>query len=397
MQSEALVIRPDSPNPINRLPNLRLGQKTLGHESAQTQLERLRHGHSVAKAAVPPIAFTIMGHGLETTVYKVVPPGCVLVATTNAGASVSSRTAIQNNLKLLDENNRDYIMDPLNHKKEIYKLFGPVSIYTEGELYPDFSYSLLSYYKNLTLTDPVNRRKGKYTIFKTSGITRIENKLPVDPLLIERLKNDYTFMNTVFESEVVPQIPRNKSGGFSIYNDNILNYPLYFLNGGEPNLKKIRALDEDELKSIFKNTPTQISPSAYRVIRDIKLEDLFKFSNAIESLSQSSVRDEIHDDLRFYSEIKPRPFSLVMDIQDYIDDFLVDNYLDFTQERIFKEAGPGVYYNFVCRSIPKKNEKVGKFKLKTSNLHRISNVFTHRRVFVHNVLEGAGRKTRRRK
>jgi len=397
MQSEALVIRPVSPNPINRLPNLRLGQKTLGHESAQKQLNRLRHGVTAAKASVPPIAFTIMGHGIETVVYKVVPPGCILVATANAGDTVSSRSAIQNNLKLIDMKNRDYILDPLNHKKEIYKLFGPVSIYTEGELYPDFSYTLLSYYKDLKLTDTATRRKGRYTIFKTSGITRIENKLPVDPLLIDRLNNDYTFMSTVFESEIVPQIPRNKFGGFSIYSNNILNYPLLFINGRVPNLEKIKALSDDELESIFKNTPTQITNEAYRIIRDIKLEDLFKFSNAIDSLSQSSVRKEIHDDLRLYSEIKPRPFSIEMNIQEYIDFFLADDFLDFTQERIFKEAGPGVYYNFVCRSIPKNDEKVGKFKLKTSNLHRISNAMTHRRVFMHNVLEGAGKKTCKRK
>ena len=90
--------------------------------TAQMQLNRLRRGTTRALAPVAPIAYTVMGHGNETAEYKTVPPGCILVVAASSGNSVNASIAIRNNLKLLDDKNRRYVLDPLNHKKEIYKL-----------------------------------------------------------------------------------------------------------------------------------------------------------------------------------------------------------------------------------------------------------------------------------
>jgi len=397
MQSEALVIRQDAPNPINRLPNLRIGQKILGHESLKKQLNRVRRGSAGHKVAnVPPIAYTVMGHGNESAIYKTVPPGCILVVPTNSGNSVTATTAIQNNLKLLDEANKQYILDPLNHKKEIYKLFGPVTIFTEGELYPDFSYSLLSYYKALSLDNAFGQTR-KYTTFKTSGFTRISPDVPVDPLLIRSLENDYRVLHRILQTHMLPFSPQNMDGSVKLINEGLMKVPLLLVDGRKLDLEKIKAADPDKIAEIFKKNPTRLYFEAERIIRQINLPNLFKFSNVPEVLTSEDVQKEIDADLIQYKIVRPRPNSVDLDVHDYIKFFLADELLDFTQMGLFEKAGPGVYYNFICRS--NNSDIPNPFKLKASNLQRVSEAATHRSIFMHNVFKnshkGAGRKTRR--
>lgn len=385
--SEALVIRPDAPNPINRLPNLRSGQKVLGHLTPQMQLNRLRRGPGAASlSAVPPVAYTVIAHSDESPTYKTVPPGCILVIPASSGNSVSARVALRNNLKLLDAANRKYVLDPLNNKKAIYKLFGPVTIFTEGELYPDFSYSLISYYNDLELDDNMGG-VGKYSLFETSGLIRILPELS-ESQLISRLKNEYKVLETVLDGQALP------GANGMIINDLALKTPLLLVDGRDLNLKKIKAADPDHIAEIFKNTPTKLHPRAEKLIRALNLPQLFKFSNVPEVVTQASLNLQIEEDLAAYKNVRPRPNSVNMDVNDYIKYFLAEDYLDFTQEELFEKAGPGVYYNFNCRE--KAAGASNPFKLAASNLQRISEAATHRKGFLHNVFSGAARKTRRR-
>jgi hypothetical protein len=279
------------------------------------------------------------------------------------------------------------VLDPLNNKKAIYKLFGPVTIFTEGELYPDFSYSLLSYYNELNLDD--NRGGvGKYSLFKTSGLTRIIPGLS-EPQLISRLENEYKVLETVLGTHALPG-----ANTIRIINDLALKTPLLLVDDRELNLKNIKAADPDRIAEIFKHNPTKLNPRAERLIRALNLPQLFKFSNVPEVVTQASLNLQLEDDLAAYKKVRPRPNSVDMDVHDYIKYFLADDYLDFTQEGLFEKAGPGVYYNFICRS--RSAGAVNPFKLAASNLQRISEAATHRKGFLHNVFSGAARKTRRR-
>lgn len=392
--SEALVIRPNAPNPINRLPNLRESRKILGAQTGQTQLNRIRRGQVGTKASVPPIAYTLMGHGNETAEYKIVPPGCILVVQASSGNTVSATTGVENTLKLLDDRNRRYVLDPLNNKREIYRLFGPVTIFTEGDLYPEFSYSLLSYYNDLELEDE-RGRLGRYAAFKTSGATRILPAVPVNPLLTQSLENDYRVLNQMLDNEMVPDVPQVQTGAIKIrlINEDFLKIPMLLVGGRTLNLKKIRETDPNRIAEMFKTTPTELHPEAEAVIRRLNLSYLFKFSDALSDVKLSSVHAYIKRDLEDFKLIRPRPTLVDMDVRDYIQMFLVDDLLDLTQEGLFKKGGPGVYYNFICRS--RGASTTNPFKLKASNLQRISEAATHRGEFIRNVLKGGARRQTR--
>jgi hypothetical protein len=63
----------------------------------------------------------------------------VLVVSAKSGDSVYRSTYLSNQLKYLDLTNQKAILDPAHHRAELFKLFGPVSIFTEGDEYPEFS------------------------------------------------------------------------------------------------------------------------------------------------------------------------------------------------------------------------------------------------------------------
>lgn len=409
MPSEALVIRPNAPNPINRIPNITETQQILGHNTVKAQLNRLRHPPSVkAKTPVPRVAYTMMGHGYEETGHNTVPPGCILVVASKAGEEVYSANTIENNLKFISHENRQYIFDPLNYKQAIHRLFGPVTIFTEGDMYPSQTYKLLGIYPNQKLTDPAKGTLRKYTAFKTSGITRIDSDEFNETNLMRKLDQDYTYM-TDFNKGLMPSIPSyNRRTSFRIYGDHVLRTPLLLLDGQVPDrntMSALKAMSSEELESTYGTTPTQLNPLAERIIRSINLPELFTFSNAI--VSRQSINSYLETDLANYKTQRPRPHSIRMDVEEYIEDMFVEDNLVFTQEQLFQMGGPGVYYNFVCRTIDETKYTPNPFKLKESNLQRISEAFTHRKAFYKNVFSSpeannvpfkAGkRKTRRRK
>jgi hypothetical protein len=394
--SEALVIRPNMPNPINRIPNISETQEILGHNTVKMQLNRLRRGSVVkSKSPVPPIAYTMMGHGYEEKGTNTVPPGCVLVIASKAGEEVYSANTIENNLKFISHENRQYIFEPLKYKKEIHRLFGPVTIFTEGDIYPSLTYSLLGIYPNQKLKDASKNTVRKYTAFKTSGVTRIESDEFREAGLMRTLSKDYEYMRD-FDKGVMPLW--RESFSFRVFGDHVLRTPFLLLDGIVPDrnmMKTIKTMSSDEKESAYGSIPTQLNPLAERIIRSINLPELFRFSNAI--VSRTALYSYLETDLADYKTVRPRPHSVYMDVQDYIEDMFLEDNLIFTQTELFQKGGPGVYYNFVCRTMEDElNNTPNPFKLKASNLQRISEAVTHRKAFFKNVLSGAGRKTYRK-
>jgi hypothetical protein len=102
----------------------------------------------------PPTAFVVMGHGEEeTTNKKIVPEGCILVVQVHSGEvnySTKNADAIIYNdpekYRYLDPiANYKYITDKINIGRGI-STNTPLAIYLEGDEYPEFKYTLLSFW-----------------------------------------------------------------------------------------------------------------------------------------------------------------------------------------------------------------------------------------------------------
>jgi hypothetical protein len=369
--STALIIRPNMPNPINRIPNTsyRLGRRT-------TTLKRLRE----MSEPVPSIAFLMMGHGSEGVEYKTVPKGCVLVVPTKSGETVIHGTYSSNQLKFLDSANRAAILDPVGHKTELYNLFGPVSIFTEGEQYPNFDYTLFSYNPSQSYIDPKTGLSKLSTPAVTlSGVVKLEDDIPANPDLIESIR----YISS--GPEYFKQGPKSGVIAPLRINPKLLDEPLLLAKENLPDISVIKTMSSNERKKVFKDTMTVINPKAAKIIKSFELSKMYKFSNGFNGFLNSDwAEDNIQEDLEDYSKEKPRPMSLEMTVKDYIEYIFSDEErMDFTQEELFKECGPGVYYNFICRSIEDDSES-NPFQLTTAALHGISEAETGRKKVVRN-------------
>lgn len=374
-----LVIRPNSPNPINRIPNLHESQKVLGHKSPKSVLNELRHRVTVKRNNVPRVAFTVMGHGLETPEYKVMPKGCILVVPTVSGKGTKAIVSITNNLALMQMPNRNFILDPLRYKKELYEMFGPVTIFTEGDLYPNFRYKLFGFYNTRDI-QPGSKRP---SLLRQSGFVRINGDTPVNPLLVDNLLSDrsiFTGKNTHYRKN--PGIVNVRALTHKEFDT-----PIHLVDGELPDLTKYSGL-----KKRFEGSILTINPEAEAIISGLNLPELLKFSNGLEDKFNSAWLTKIvADDVEYFKKSKPINSWVDVTVGIYLDELLSEECV-ITQEELFDLAGKGVYYNFICRNISQ-NDSVNPFKLGVAEMHRISEAETHRKGFVHNVLSGAGKKT----
>lgn len=376
-----LVIRQDSPNPINRIPNLHESQKILGRKSPKSVLNAFRQRVTLRRNNVPRFAFTVMGHGLEKPEYKIVPKGCILVVPTVSGQGAKALEAIKNNLALMQIDNRNFILEPLRYKKELYKMFGPVTIFTEGDQYPNFKYLLFGFYNARAIKLP--------SLLRQSGIVRIKGDEPVDPLLVNSLLSDRSiFTNKNIHYRKIPGIVKART-----INDEEFDTPIHLVDGLLPDITKYAGLTGKELKIRFKGSMLTINPAAEAIIKRLNLPELLKFSNG-PKFNPAWLTEIVEDDLEYFREIKPINSWVNVTIGTYLDEILNEHF-EITQEELFEKAGSGVYYNFVCRNISQNTPPENPFKLSNAEMHRISEAETHRKGFLHNVLSGAGKKTRR--
>jgi len=376
-----LVIRPNLPNPINRIPNLHESQKILGRKSPKNVLNELRHRVTVKRNSVPRVAFTVMGHGLETPEYKVVPKGCILVVPTASGKGTKAIASITNNLSLMQMENRKIILDPLHYKKELYEMFGPVTIFTEGDLYPNFKYRLFGFYNA--------RASARPSLLRQSGFIRIIGDEPVNPLLVNTLLSDrsiFTGKNTQYQKN--PGIVKIRTLTHEEFDT-----PIHLVDGLVPDVSNYDGMNEREIKTRFGESVLTINPAAEVIINRLNLPELLTFSNGLEDKFTSAwLTKIIADDLEYFRESKPINSWAGVTVGTYLDELLSEECV-ITQEELFV-AGKGVYYNFICRNILQ-DGSVSPFKLSVAEMHSISEAETHRKGFLHNVLKGAGKKTRR--
>lgn len=380
-----LAIRPNSPNPINRVPNQHRIPRILGHTSAKNVLNGFRQRVTKKKGNnVPRVAFTVMGHGLEKPDYKIMPKGCILVVPNFSGEGVLTAVSITDNLLLTQMDNRDFILDPLRYKKEIYDTFGPVTIFTEGEQYPNFEYKLFGFY-NKREKSPNSKVP---TLLRQSGLVRINGDEPVNPLLINTLLSDLSvFRRKTANYQKIPGIVKIRALTHEDFDT-----PVHLVDGLVPDVSKYSGLTGKEIKSRFKGSILTINPKAEAIIKGLNLPELLKFSNGLEDKFTSAwLAKIIANDLEYLTDSKPIDSWAGVTVGIYLDELLSEEQLVITQEDLFKLAGKGVYYNFICRNISQNEPPENPFKLGVAEMHRISEAETHRKGFLHNVLSGAGK------
>jgi len=322
-----------------------------------------------------------MGHGSELKEYKKVPKGCVLVVPTKSGETVVQRTFSSNQLKFLDSANRTTILDPTHHKAELFKLFGPVSIFTEGDLYPEFYYSLFNYHPSRSYVNPRTGLQKQTTASAfLSGIVMLEGETPADPLLIESIRHMSSgheeFKKTPKPGTVIPRR----------FHEQLLTTPLFIADEpvnrlslkGRP--EGSQEMNTSERKRLYKDIVTRLNPEAANSIRKLRLPELFKFSSIPTA---DSVDERIKEDLEDCSVERPRPVSISTTVGDYIQEILPEENMTSSQEEVFEMGGPGVYYNFVCRSMNLNSEPTP-FKLPTAAMHGIYEAESRRKTVVRN-------------
>jgi hypothetical protein len=252
-------------------------------------------------------AYTVMGHGNEDPrqIYKV-PKGCTLIVAGHSSEPTFLHDILARNIQLLYPENHPIILDPLKFKKDIFELLGSVAIYTEGEEYPNYIYSLLSYF-------PAVEGDTRHILLPSGliNVTQADKKLIYD---IDGALRDFS-----------PDVPVTDNSQYKI---NGINTPLF-------------------VKGAF-------NPAAEQVIRNLKIPQLFNNSIVI----RPNEVDKILKKLIQY--IKPKKIKYkYYNIVNFIG--MLSDKIKISQKQIFDmvERGkvkPGVFYNFVCRVTGKKLE-----------------------------------------
>jgi len=397
--STALTIRANSPQPINHVPNLPLHKQLLVAPPA-VQINQLRRKRKPL-SPVPRIAYTVMGHGNEMAhLPRIVPKGCILIVPTKSGDKSITSTAITHNMRVLNKNYRQIILDPLNNSNELIDLFGPVSIFTEGQQYPNFSYSLFGMYKaNKKISEKTGRPISDKAKFRNSGVRRVtEETNHSEELLYQTLLRDYyVFTNQVGLAES-PRAPAN----IRYLTLDKLSVPLLLVDGKLPDMKKIKSMSFDECKEKFKDSMTQLNPEAETIIRKLNLPGLYTYSNAFDDRFTTEWLNEIIEkDLKNFKVVRPRPAWVSTDVETYITDDIRYENMRITQEELFEKGGPGVYYNFICRSLVDQDglpldDDVLPGKLSEKNMRRIGEAEASK-FLIRQKFSGARRKYNRRR
>lgn len=350
----------------------------------------IRHRLPVKKTNVPRVAFTVLGHGLEKPEYKVVPKGCILIVPTVAGVGIKKLKAIEYNLSLMQMENRNFILDPLTYKKEIYSMFGPVTIFTEGEQYPNFKYVLFGFYPSREVVLKSGTKIKTPAFFSQSGLIRIHGQEPVNPLLIDTLKSDESFITG--KNKHLQDIP----GIVKIRNmtDEEFDTPLYLVDGALPDISKYSELTDTEIEERLKGHAISMNPAVEAIFNRLNLPELLKFSNGVK-FNSAWLAKIIAEEIEFFKTVAPNDSWIYLTVGTYIDE-LLSNMFVITQEELFEQEGSGIYYNFVCRGITQDNAPENPFKLGVAELHRIYEA-EKRKVFLRNVLGGGRKRSRSRK
>ena len=245
-------------------------------------------------------------------------------------------------LKLMDIHNRQYVLDPTRHQREIFDLFGPVSIFKAGDYYPEFEYTLLEYMpprRHVIEGDEgsgVVRRYGARV--SVSGVIVIDSQTPVDPHLVDSIEGRIMFDNEY------PNLPDDAVVPVDI-EDEFLNKPLLLVGGRVPDIARITKTVPPEAAATQLDEVSILNPDVIRKLSRLDLPNFFRFSDIATS---DWCRARVDEYLEPFAEPKRRPIIK--------STFTVKSLLEYlsrkssiTQQQLFAAGGPGVYYNFVCR------------------------------------------------
>ena len=252
-------------------------------------------------------AYTVMGHGNEepTQIYKV-PKGCTLIVGAHSSEMAHLHDVLYKNIQLLYPDNRSIILNPLKFKKDIFELLGAVAIYTEGEEYPNYIYSLLNYF-------PAVKGDSRHILLPSGIIDVVQAN--------KRLIYD----TDIALREFSPDVPVSDNSQYKI---NGINTPL-FVN-------------------------RTFNPVAEQIIRSLRIPQLFNNTVVMRPNEINKIFEKLIKYVR-YRKIKYKHST----IQNFI--ILLSEKIMISQKELFDMVergtlGGGVFYNFVCRVTGKKLE-----------------------------------------
>ena len=138
-----------------------------------------RSNKSAQKSFIARNAYTILGHGSEGSSTFILPDNCMVITLAHPGelTYVDKSSKYYRKMATMDMN---ILLNPLQHKHELTKNFGPLKFYPPGSKCPDFFYQLSSIFphKNLKVKS-VNEndyRKTTYEALKPgSGVVNIKS------------------------------------------------------------------------------------------------------------------------------------------------------------------------------------------------------------------------------
>lgn len=244
----------------------------------------------------------------------------------------------------MDVSNRQYVLDPTRHQREIFDLFGPVSIFKAGDYYPEFEYTLLEYMpprKYLIEYGNEGRRfEQQYPArVSVSGVIAMDSHTPVDPHLVDSIKG-----RIMFDQEY-PNLPHGAVVPVDI-EDEFYNQPLLLVGGRVPDIARITKTVPPEAAATQLDEVSTLNPDVVEKLLELDLPRFFRFSDIATS---DWCRARVDEYLNPFTEVKRRPIIK--------STFTVKSLLEYlsrkstiTQDQLFAAGGPGIYYNFVCRN-----------------------------------------------
>jgi len=322
-----------------------------------SEINRIRKGKKIepenSGVNHPTTAYVILGHGEEKlsnkrnrSIRRVVPKGCILVVKAHSGDTVySAHSFVPNVIATLQKENRNIILDPVAHKVELYDMFTEekynmnnhsVAIYREGDSYPDFWYSPVSYFP-------------KIKRIVQSGILRFKTNTPEHTDLIA----DY--QRGIFEYPYSDTTAFILENGKYIYNTTLIDIPSYFKYS---NLNEYYCT-EDHIKDIIECIAEFEAGSDRSSTSKFKKAD--QNNNLLDSIDKKAF---LKFDTEKYKEYESLPNTKTKDeyITAIVKTFTVNDVLyiisevvKISQYQLFELVRkgyipPGVFYNLVCRA-----------------------------------------------
>jgi len=162
----------------------------LEHANIEVKQLLLRGRKNVKKlrpsAFAHETAYFIMGHGLEDPFMRIVPKGCTLVVQVHSGETNYISADTYSNI--FNYKDKHKFLDPVTYYKDVVDIINKgrtfpiatnksVAIYTEGDQYPDFTYSLVNAHVDLEDRDCKLKESGiaKYPFGTTKFKSNMHN------------------------------------------------------------------------------------------------------------------------------------------------------------------------------------------------------------------------------